>query len=537
MTNVPRAFEFPSVFLYVLFAAVSAAICAQINVRLGITPNTAVIGVLAAIAASRTILRQFRSPERQVMIETATSAGGFAGANIALVSFATLQLLGLGRLFVPLLAGIVVGMTLDIWLGYRLFGSRAFPAEAAWPDGEAVGRVIEAGDEGGRVAQHLLQGVGAGIVGRLLSLPMAGVGIAFIGNPVALAALAAGLLVRGHSSSLGFPLVNSHLPHGVMIGAGLVQVCQTGWLFWRVRERTGLKSCATTDGAKSCATTGGVKSCATADEAAARNPTSAATAIGARDLGVHLLAFLAGAVAIAALAALWTSVSPAQLVLWVVFAALAALVHTIVVGYCAMLSGWFPSFAVAIALLLVAALLRFPLAALAMLAGYVLSTGPQFADLGYDLKSGWIIRGRGRDASHEAAGRRQQFWLQELGALVGVATAALAFGAYWKLGLVPPMSRVMAATISLTGDPLLLRDLVIGAAIGIGSQVAGGSRRAVGILLATGLLLDNLIYGYALAAALALRAAWGTGRMAVRAPGLIAGDGIAGFVAALTRAF
>jgi zinc transporter ZupT len=95
----------------------------------------------------------------------------------------------------------------------------------------------------------------------------------------------------------------------------------------------------------------------------------------------------------------------------------------------------------------------------------------------------------------------------------------------------------MAATISLTGDPLLLRDLVIGAAIGIGSQVAGGSRRAVGILLATGLLLDNLIYGYALAAALALRAAWGTGRMAVRAPGLIAGDGIAGFVAALTRAF
>ena len=528
MTNVPRAFEFPTVLLYVLFAAVSAAICAQINVRLGITPNTAVIGVLAAIAASRTILRQFRSPERQVMIETATSAGGFAGANIALVSFATLHLVGLGRLFAPLVGGIVLGMTLDIWLGYRLFGSRAFPAEAAWPDGEAVGRVIEAGDEGGRLGQHLLQGVGAGIVGRLLSLPMAGVGIAFIGNPVALAALAAGLLVRGHSPGLGFPLASSHLPHGVMIGAGLVQVCQTAWLFWRVRERTAMKSCDTPDGAKSGAAT---------DESAPRNQGGAATAIGARDLGVHLLAFLAGAVAIAALAALWTSVSPAQLVLWVVFAALAALVHTIVVGYCAMLSGWFPSFAVAIALLLVAALLRFPLAALAMLAGYVLSTGPQFADLGYDLKSGWIIRGRGRDASHEAAGRRQQFWLQELGALVGVATAALAFGAYWRLGLVPPMSRVMAATISLTGDPLLLRDLAIGAAIGIGSQVAGGSRRAVGILLATGLLLDNLIYGYALAAALALRAAWGTGRMAVRAPGLIAGDGIAGFVAALTRAF
>jgi uncharacterized oligopeptide transporter (OPT) family protein len=528
--GVPRAFALPAVFVYVLFAAASAAICAQINVRLGITPNTAIIGVLVAIAASRTILHAYRSPERQVMIETATSAGGFAGANIALVSFATLQLLGLGRLFAPLLAGILVGMTLDIWLGYRLFGSRAFPAEAAWPDGEAVGRVIQAGDEGGRLARHLLQGVGAGIAGRLVSLPMAGIGIAFIGNPVALAALAAGLLVRGYGPHLGFPLADSHLPHGVMIGAGLVQVCQTGWLFWRVRKRAGLKSCATADGPATAACDAPARSSAASDG-------SRATAIGAGDLGVHLLAFLAGAVATACLATLWTSVSTQQLALWIAFAALAALVHTIIVGYCAMLSGWFPSFAVAIALLLVAALLRFPLPALAMLAGYVLSTGPQFADLGYDLKSGWIIRGRGRDASREAAGRRQQFWLQELGAVVGVATAALAFGAYWKLGLVPPMSRVMATTISLTSDPSLLAELAGGAAVGIVLQMAGGGRRAVGVLLATGLLLDNLIYGYALAAALVVRAAWGTAPMAVRAPGLIAGDGIAGFIAALARAF
>ncbi len=500
----PRAFAFPGVLVYVLFAAASAGICAQINVRLGITPNTAVIGVLVAIAASRTILRSYRSPERQVMIETATSAGGFAGANIALVSLATLQLLGLERLLMPLLAGIVAGMMLDIWLGYRLFGSRAFPAEAPWPDGEAVGRVIQAGDEGGHLARHLVQGVGAGIVGRLLSLPMAGVGIAFIGNPVALAALAAGLLVRGHSASLGFPLAASHVPHGLMIGAGVVQVCQAATLFRTLRPSD-------------------------------RSPAPAS--VGVRDFAAHLAAFLAGASALAVLGELWNSLPAPQLVLWIAFAALAALLHTIIVGYCAMLSGWFPSFAVAIALLLIAALLRFPLPALALLAGYVLSTGPQFADLGYDLKSGWIIRGRGDDAGREAAGRRQQFWLQQLGALAGVATVALAFGAYWKLGLVPPMSRVMATTIGLTSDASLLRELAAGAGLGIIAQIAGGGRRAVGILLATGLLLDNVIYGYALAAALVVRAVWGKTAMSVRAPGLIAGDGIAGFLAALARAF
>jgi hypothetical protein len=95
----------------------------------------------------------------------------------------------------------------------------------------------------------------------------------------------------------------------------------------------------------------------------------------------------------------------------------------------------------------------------------------------------------------------------------------------------------MATTIGLTSDPSLMWEVAGGAALGAVLQTAGGGRRAVGILLATGLLLDNVIYGYALAAALVVRAAWGTTPMSVRAPGLIAGDGIAGFVAALARVF
>lgn len=518
--RVPRALEWPALAFYLLLAAGSAAVCAQINLRLGITPNTAVIGVVVAISLGRTAWPLFRSPERQVMVETATSAGGFAGANIALVSLAVLHLLGLERLVLPLVGGIAAGMVVDIALAARLFGSRAFPAEGPWPDGEAIGRVIQAGDEGGTLARQLLQGIAAGVAGRALNWPMAGVGIAFIGNPVALAALATGLIMRGNSSRIGLDLAGSYVPHGIMIGAGLVQVAQTGWLIWRVGR-----------GGAGRTTSNRVEPASAPATERARDTS------GRTGLASHALLFVLVAVALAAAGGLWQSMGPGKLAAWVAFAGLAALIHTIIVGYCAMLSGWFPSFAVAIALILVAALLRFPVDALALVAGFILSTGPQFADLGYDLKSGWIIRGRGHDEARELSGRHQQVVLQQVGALAGIVTVWLASAAFWRLGLVPPMSKVVAATIGLTATPGLAGQLLAGAGLGAVVQAAGGGRRAVGLLLATGLLLDNASYGYALAIALAARAWIGTKPMGIRAPGLIAGDGLAGFIGAVLRAF
>jgi uncharacterized oligopeptide transporter (OPT) family protein len=529
MTSVPRAFEWPAVLAYVGFAALSAAVCADINVHLGITPNTAVVGVLVALAAGRSVLPAFRSPERQVLVETATSAGGFAGANIGLVSLATLSLLGLERLMGPLLVGVAVGMVVDIWLGYRLFGTRAFPADAPWPDGEAVGRLIEAGTRGGPLARQILEGVGAGAVARLVGVPAAGVGIAFIGHPVALAALALGLVVRGHGSALGYPVAHSSVPHGLMIGAGVVQVAQAARLM-RMGARAAAKSASSVgwpgaDRSTACGLCGGA--------APRGRPTDGDLA--PRDLVWHGAAFVAGALVLAWLGGLAGRASLGSVLVWTIFAGAAAFVHTIVVGSCAMLSGWFPSFAVAIALVLAATLLGFSLEALALLAGYVLSTGPQFADLGYDLKSGWIVRGRGADQGRERAGRREQALLQEAGALVGLLTAALAFSTYRRLGLLPPMSRALAATVRLAASPGLTAELAAGGAIGALVQLAGGAHRAVGILLATGLLLDNVAYGYALGAALLVRAWVGTETMRVRGPGLIAGDGLAGFLVALGR--
>jgi uncharacterized oligopeptide transporter (OPT) family protein len=518
--RVPGALEWPALAVYVSLAAGSAAVCAQINLRLGITPNTAVIGVIVAISLGRTAWPLFRSPERQVMVETATSAGGFAGANIALVSLAVLHLLGLEHLVLPLVGGVAAGMVLDIALAAKLFGSRAFPAEGPWPDGEAVGRVIQAGDEGGTLARQLLQGIAAGVVGRALTFPMAGVGIAFIGNPVALAALATGLIVRGNGSRIGLDLAGSSIPHGIMIGAGLVQVGQTAGLIWRVAR-----------GGTSKATNACVEPPSAPASARARDTN------GPAGLASHALLFMLVAVALAATGGLWQGMGLGRLAAWVAFAGVAALIHTIIVGYCAMLSGWFPSFAVAIALILVAALLRFPVDALALVAGFILSTGPQFADLGYDLKSGWIIRGRGHDETRELAGRHQQVVLQQVGGLAGIVTVWLASAAFWRLGLVPPMSKVVAATIGLVASPGLARQLLAGAAVGAAVQAAGGGRRAVGLLLATGLLLDNAPYGYALAIALVARAWIGPGPMAIRAPGLVAGDGLAGFIDAVLRVF
>lgn len=486
---VPPAFEFPGILFYIAFAFLSAAICTQINIRIGITPNTSVIGVIAAMVIGRTLLPYFRDIERQNMLQTAMSAGGFAAANIALVTAAILYLLDLRQLILPGLIGVAMGMAVDLFLAYRLFGTKAFPASAPWPDGIAIGQVIRSGDEGGEKGRRLLQGIAVGIAGRLFSLPMAGIGIAFIGNPISLGALGVAFIVRGYGSAW---FEGSYIPHGFMIGAGLVQVVQT------IRLISGR-----------------------------------ASGIRLREFRIHVLGFLVGAIALALLGGF--DVSLPKLLTWLAFATIAAFVHTLIVGYCAMLTGWFPSFAVAIALMLVALLFGFPLPMLALLAGYILSSGPLFADLGYDLKSGWIVRDYGKDPEREAAGRYQQFLLQEVGGFVGIVFVASVFEIYFRAGLIPPMGKVLAATLGLNMSPAVLSQLALAAIPGVLLQWIGGPSRSLGVLFATGLLIVNPIYGIGLLAAVAIRLWFGDRFMDIRAPGLIAGDGLASFVDALWR--
>ena len=136
-------------------------------------------------------------------------------------------------------AGVACAMLLDGFLLYRMFDSTIFPASGAWPPGVAAAETIRAGDEGGRKAAVLGAGIGVGAVGAWFGVPMSAFGIAFIGNAWALLMFGIGLLLRGYSKTLfsapafhtifpGGDLNAALVPHGFMIGAGLMALLQVG---------------------------------------------------------------------------------------------------------------------------------------------------------------------------------------------------------------------------------------------------------------------------------------------------------------------
>jgi uncharacterized oligopeptide transporter (OPT) family protein len=137
-----------------------------------------------------------------------------------------------------------------------------------------------------------------------------------------------------------------------------------------------------------------------------------------RSLGIGIAGYLIIAVVIALLGGLVAELSIVMLVLFLIYAAFAALMHELIVGLAAMHSGWFPAFAVALITLVIGILLGFPPVALALLVGFSAATGPAFADMGYDLKAGYMLRGYGVDPLCEQDGRRQQLFAAMLAFLV-----------------------------------------------------------------------------------------------------------------------
>ena len=210
----------------VVISAAGAVVGVQLLTSLGITPNTSLIGALLAIMIGRLPvagLRAFRSIHAQNLAQSAMSAATFGAANSLLLPIGVPFLLGREDLVLPMLGGVACAMFLDAYLLYRLFGSRIFPADGAWPPGLAAAEAIRAGDAGGGHARVLVGSVAAGAVGAWLHLPMAAFGTAFIGNAWALSMFGLGLLASGYSPRLLDLSLSAHyVPHGMMIGAGLV---------------------------------------------------------------------------------------------------------------------------------------------------------------------------------------------------------------------------------------------------------------------------------------------------------------------------
>jgi len=166
-----------------------------------------------------------------------------------------------------------------------------------------------------------------------------------------------------------------------------------------------------------------------------------------RVLATGFILYLVGGVILAVVAGFLSDMSVGQIALWVVYAAVAALVSELIVGLSAMHAGWFPAFAVTLIFLVLGMLMGFPAAPLALLAGYTASTGPAFADLGYDLKAGWVLRRREGSRAFELDGRRQQFRAEVVGFAVALIVVALAWPTYFANDLLAPVDRVFAATI------------------------------------------------------------------------------------------
>ena len=131
-----------------------------------------------------------------------------------------------------------------------------------------------------------------------------------------------------------------------------------------------------------------------------------------RSLGLGSAVYLLIAVVIAMLGGLAAQLSVGMLVLFLVYAAFAALVHELIVGLAAMHSGWFPAFAVALITLVIGMLIGFPPVALALLVGFSAATGPAFADMGYDLKAGYMLRGYGSDPRSSATAAASSYSLR-----------------------------------------------------------------------------------------------------------------------------
>ncbi|MFJ5368098.1 OPT/YSL family transporter [Bosea sp. CER48] len=541
----PSLFEPATLLLIAVLCVFGAIIGMQLLVSLGITANTSLIGALAAMALARVplaIFARYRSIHVQNLAQSAISSATFGAANSLLLPVGIPWLLGRPDLVLPMLAGAFFAMLLDAYLLYRMFDSRVFPATGAWPPGVAAAEAIKAGDEGGRKAVLMGVGFGTGVVASFIKIPLAWIGfagstavtgipmsafgVAFIGNIWALLMFGIGLLLRGYSGQLfsgpAFAniipkgdLMAAYIPHGFMIGAGLVALLQVALLLFR------------RDGAKATEPRAGVS------DAEVR-----------RALGLGTVGYLAIAIFIALVGGLMSDMSIGMLILFVLYAAFAAYVHELIVGLAAMHSGWFPAFAVALITLIIGMLIGFPMPALALLVGFSAATGPAFADMGYDLKAGYLLRGNGADPAFELDGRRQQLFAAMFAFVVAGAVVLFSYQSFFDQNLVAPVNKVYAATIKAGVAPGVAWQLFLWAIPGAILQLIGGPKRQIGVLFATGLLISFPMAGWAVLAGILCRVIWeklrgasGEGDMEVFAAGVIAGDAIFSFFDSVSKNF
>lgn len=498
----PKAYAPHILILNIVMSVLGAIIGLELIVRTGVAPNTSIVGALFAIIISRipiAILKKYQSIHCQNLIQTSISGATFSAANCFLLPIGVPVIMGRMDLMYPMLIGAFLATIIDATILYKTFDSEMFPAEGAWPPDVASAESILAVVQKGKKALLLLAGMGIGIGGKMIGIPTDLLGVSWFGDFAAMAALGVGSIVIGIIKTNGFiidifgtslPVITDlfgegadlmaqpmfqYMPHGIMIGAGLISLIQCGRMLLK-------KS----------------------DGNSAAGKFSSSMANMKKALGGGYVAYLIVAVLLAVITGIWSDMSMFQLIIWVIFSAFAAIASELIVGISAMYSGWFPGFATALIFLIVGMLIGFPAIPLGILVAYTSATGPAFSDMAYDLKCGYILRGCGQDQELELEGRKQQYYSEMIGFVVAFVLVAIMAGKYFDQGLFAPVDATFAATIEAGAGAGVAKWLVIWAIPGAIIQLLGGSRQ-VGILFATGLLVGSTINGLTILIALVLR--------------------------------
>lgn len=478
----PSAFNPPVLIFNIIVAAAGAIMGMEMITRIGIATNTSIIGALVAILIARIPIKlfgKFLDINNQNLIQTATSGGTFSAANSLLLPIGIPWLLGYPELTIPMLIGSSLALFIDATMVYWIFDSRVFPGEFPWPPGIAAAEAITAAAEKGKRGLLLVAGGVAGVVGTHFGIPMDLLGISWIGNIWALTMFGIGLIISGYSTALfGIDIGEIYLPHGIMIGAGLVALYQ---IITIIRGKEQL----TAEGE-------GLVTTVTDREMG-------------KGLGRGVGLFLIVAIILAIITGLMAEMPLWQFVLWVVFASVAAILSELFVGLSAMHAGWFPAFATALIFLVLGMFLGFPPIPLAILVGFTATTGPAFADMAYDLKAGWLLRGEGEDPEFEKEGRKQQYFTELISFAVAIAVVAFAHEFYFEQELFAPVNHAYVATIEAGAEPEVALYLLYGAIPGAIVQLIGGPARQLGVLFATGALIAMPIGGFTVLAGILIR--------------------------------
>lgn len=526
VTHHPRALAGALICVLLVTSLAGAVIGLQLVTTLGIIPNTAFIGVVVAIALSRVPLRflkPLRSVHTQNLVQTNISTATFISAASLMVPITLAVLMDMQELIPAVVIGAVAGMLIDLMLLYWLFDSRLFPASNAWPQGAAAAEALAAGDEGGRRAGLLGVGAVIGAAGAWVGIPMSAFAVAFLGNFVALLMFGIGLLARAYFPALfGIDLAAEYIAHGILIGAGIAALAQAARF---ILKRPSAAQPAHLDRDRTSSVPSDASTVTRTD------------AYVGKVLARGFVLYLGAATLVAFVAGLWTELSPLAMIGWILYVVATCLASQFIIGLSAMHAGWFPTFGTSLLFLTVGMVLGFPVPALVALCGVLIAGGPAFADSGYDLKAGWIVRGRGADPAFELDGRRQQIIAGVVGMAVSIAVVLIAYQGYIDRGAIPPIDVVYAATLDAGAQDGVGTTLMLWAIPGALIQLLGGSKRQMGILLGTGLLILNAAAGWAVMAGLLLRLVWTRVRrddeddqyVTILASGMIAGDAIYGF--------